>query len=217
MARRQQMLATVLDPLDRRAQLQRQPGDDNLLRVDLRLDAKATAHVGGHDAHGLLVQAEQLGHHFPQAVRDLGGRPQRDPPVSAARGKHTAWFDRRASNARAVEPTPIHEHVGPGEALVDRADFDLAPQIPVIRELGVQSCRARPEGRLGVDDHLVRLILHGNGVEGVLGSIATLRHDRGDRLAREADGSAREHGSSRANRVGHVEPGLDAGQGAHPR
>ena len=55
------MLAAVLDPAHRMADLQRDRGDGDVLRHDAVLAAEAAADVGRDDADLVLRQAERLG------------------------------------------------------------------------------------------------------------------------------------------------------------
>ena len=58
MGRRQQMLASILDPAHRMSDLQRERGDGNVLRHDPVLAAEAAADVGRDDAHLVFGDAE---------------------------------------------------------------------------------------------------------------------------------------------------------------
>ena len=54
----EQVLATVLEPLDRAAQPERQVGHQEVFRVERLLDAERAAHVRCDHAHLLLRQIE---------------------------------------------------------------------------------------------------------------------------------------------------------------
>src|SRR5712692_11903761 len=64
-----------LDPFHRPGRRPRDPGRQDLLRVDLRLDAKASADVGGYDPDPPRFETQGLPDRISDAMRDLGRAP----------------------------------------------------------------------------------------------------------------------------------------------
>jgi hypothetical protein len=73
-----QALPPVLDPADGVAEAPGQEAGDHLLRQQDVLVAEAAAHVGRHDAHGLLMQAEAAGQAGADNVRHLRAAVQHE-------------------------------------------------------------------------------------------------------------------------------------------
>ena len=105
MRRSQQMLAPVLDPAHRMADLQRDRGDRNVLRHDPVLAAETAADIGRDHAHLVLRDAEHPRQR--QALNLAALRRQIDDefvePVIPI-GEHAAAFERHGG--LPVEPQP---------------------------------------------------------------------------------------------------------------
>ena len=77
MARTDQMLAAVLDPLHRPAEPARQERDQQVFRINVSLDPEAAADVERDAAHARLRKPQHRGGLTPHPVHHLGGRPDR--------------------------------------------------------------------------------------------------------------------------------------------
>ncbi len=74
---RDEMLATVLHPLDRPPEPERQPGNQNFLAVQLTTDAEAATNVNRQNPNEVLRVVEQVGERDPHEMRRLRRSPQR--------------------------------------------------------------------------------------------------------------------------------------------
>ena len=77
MARAHQMLATVLDPLHRPPQPARQERNQQVLRVDVPLEAEAAADIRRDAADAGFRQPQHGRSLAPYPMHDLGARPDR--------------------------------------------------------------------------------------------------------------------------------------------
>ena len=68
-----QMLAAVLDPLDRTSRLHGEPCDQHFVRENLTLDAESTADIRRDNANARLWQAKFLGNIGSHQMRHLRG------------------------------------------------------------------------------------------------------------------------------------------------
>ena len=78
LARGEQVLAPVLDPLQRRADLRRREHQAHLVALDHDLLAEAAAGVAHHDPDAVLRHAEQARAEEPHLVRRLRRRVDRE-------------------------------------------------------------------------------------------------------------------------------------------
>ena len=74
-----EVLGAGREPAHRPAELQRQPGDQHLLGVEVRLGAEPAADLGGDGPEPLLRDPQDARHARLDAVRGLGGGPHRHP------------------------------------------------------------------------------------------------------------------------------------------
>ena len=89
------MLAAVLDPAHRMADLHGDRGDGDVLRHDAVLAAEAAADIGGDDADLVLRQAERLREADPHHVAALGREINHELVVAVIPvGQHAAAFER---------------------------------------------------------------------------------------------------------------------------
>ena len=77
MARAHQVLAAVLDPLHRPPQPARQEWDQQVLRIDVPLEAEAAADVEGDAADARFRHLQHRSRLAPHPMHDLGRRPDR--------------------------------------------------------------------------------------------------------------------------------------------
>ncbi len=83
-----------LDPFHRAGRHPRDPGHQDLLRVDLRLDAKASTDVGGYDPDLPRFEGQGLADRIRDEMRDLGRAPDDDAARAVGRRHHAAPLDR---------------------------------------------------------------------------------------------------------------------------
>jgi hypothetical protein len=181
-----EILAAVLDPLDRSAQLAREQCDQQLLGEDVPLQSEATADVGRDYAQLLLGKSDQLGDLGAHHVRRLTRSPQRHLAETRIVGsEHTAPLDRRGAVA-AHRVVGLHRQVRARECRVDViASEDLAMRNVVsprlVNEGGavLQSLPCTRDGR-------ERIAVDLDQIECIFRHVAVIGDNRGDDLADEA-------------------------------
>jgi hypothetical protein len=200
LAGRQQVLAAVLDPLQRGGDLAGREQHAHVLPQGQHLLAEAAAGVAGDHPDAVLGQAEHPGAERPHFVGGLGRGPHRE--LAAARlplGHHAAGLHRHGQVRLLVDRRRGHvgrlvegrgQHLGrhPADLPGDIAGLRLVHQV-----LGLA-------GGLVVDHRGQRVEVEGHQVDGVLGHIAVDGHDQGDGVAHEADLALRQR---RLGRVRH--------------
>src|SRR5438445_10529625 len=72
-----QVLAPVLDPLDRALQPARQERNQQVFRVDVSLEAEAAADIERNTPYARLRELPDRGRRAAHPVNDLGRRPDR--------------------------------------------------------------------------------------------------------------------------------------------
>ena len=165
--RRDQVLAPVLDPLDRPPELDRGQRHHRRLDRQRALGAERAADVRDDHAQRALVQPEDLRQLRARTVRALRGGPDRHA-VALAPGERAAGLHRRRRQARD-HVLGAHDVGGAGEGA-----RDVTRALLPAREL-----RARPR----VEDRRQDLVVDLDALDGVLGLGARLAHDDRDRLA----------------------------------
>ena len=99
-----EMLAPILDPLDRAAGEARSRDDRDVFRIDAELRAKTAADVGRRDTQPDVIEADAGVERVEQVVRLLGRGPGSDGIVGAVvLGEDAAAFDRVAGAAMLPE------------------------------------------------------------------------------------------------------------------
>ena len=190
--RGREVLAPVLDPLDRRAELQRRRRHRDVLGIEHELGSEPAADVGRDDAGVGLAAPEEPHQRAVRHVRHLRPQPHRQQVLERVVARHHA--------------APLDRHA---EALVDRelardrvrrarqrrrrvavAGLELGDD--VVRRVLVGERRAGPGRRLEIRRDGQRIERRRDQRRGVLGDIAVLGDDDGDRLADMADLAVRE-------------------------
>ena len=198
----QKMLAPVLDPFHRPAQLQRRRRDHGFLRIEDRLRPKAAADIGRDHADRFQFAAEQVGEHAAADMRRLRARPHRQQiGCGVVAGEHRARLDRHA--AAAVLPELILEDMrGVGEGGIDVAVSKLERRQHIGAERGVGPRRAVLDRVAAVADRRQRVVMHGDRGGGILGNVARVGDHHRDRLADIIDFGARQRvlGAQRRDR-----------------
>ena len=205
----QQLLAPVLDPFDGPAVLARERHCDELVRIDLRLDAEAAADAGRGDAQPRLGDADRARDGGARDVRDLGRGPEGDRIGQVIEhGEDAARLYRHAGHA----PGAVflrHHQIGGGEDLVEAVGLERGFKEDVVVEAIVDHRRiGRPRG-LGCRDHGQGVVLDLDQLDGVLGHIGALRQDHGNRLAHESHFPDRHHPAPRLVIAGDLDVGAD--------
>ena len=191
---RGQVLAAVLDPLDRPRQPAGQIRGDRLLGKQVRLLSEPAAHVGGHDADVVFGKVEHQRQMRTQDVRHLGGRPNRQRVGRRLERGHAAA---RLHGQRGMAPGG--EPLGDDALRVlkrrgDLADFGVQGLHDVVAPLLMYERGTGFERLLGIVHDRERRVVHLDQRCGVFGRVSVVGHDRGDRLAHEADLIAGQHG-----------------------
>ena len=201
-ARGEQVLAPVLDPLQRGGHLRRGQHQAHLVALDHHLLAEAAAGVAGDDADALLGHAQQPGAEQTDLVRHLGG-----------------GVDRQLLAVRRVihdEPPPLHRHrrvallgdhfaddvCGGREGLVEQGGRHARQFADEIRAVCLVHEVSGVLGLPVVDDRRERVVVDVDEVGGVLGDVTRVGHDEGDGIAGEAGLCLGERGPRRLRAVG---------------
>ena len=104
LGRGEEMLAPVLDPLYRPAELQRGRRYHRLLRIEDRLGPEAAADIGRDHADRFQIAAEQIGERAAAEMRRLRRRPHGEQVGRRlVRGEHRARLHRHAAAAMLPE------------------------------------------------------------------------------------------------------------------
>ena len=206
--RGEEVLAAILDPLDRLAE-QAGGGDGRrLVGIEDILAAETAAHVRYDDAHPVLAGAQQLHELVADPMRRLG----RDPHRHLVRPRFRARDEpSRLDGVRA--PAVLLEREGEdvgggGEGGVAVAVFGPDFLDHVVARLAVRGGRARGERVPAVGDGGKRLVLDVHQGCRVLGGVAGIGDDDSDRFADVAALVFRQH--QRLRRVREV-PGAVIG------
>ncbi len=186
------MLAAILDPFHRPAELERGGRDDGLLRIEDGLRPEAAADVGRDHADRFEFAAEELGEHAAADMRRLRARPDGQQIAHRIVARHDrAGFHRHA--AAAVLPDRLAEDMrGLLKSRVDIAIGERKAGGDVEIEIAVAARRAVLDAVAAVGDGGQHVIADAYGGGRVLGDIAAVGDHDGDRLADIADFVARQ-------------------------
>ncbi len=165
-------------PADRAAEPQGEPGDQDLLGVEVRLGAEAAADLGGDGPDAFLGDSQDARHARLHPMRGLGGGPHRDPVAVHPGGDrprfHGAWD-------QALDPE-VERHLdltlrGLGRAL--GMEFPDEGSVPC--HLGIEELRALGARRPGVAGSGEVPVVHEDqrgGVGRLFGRLGDHRHHR---------------------------------------
>ncbi len=188
-----EVLATVLDPLDRPAEPVGRRRHQDLLRIDRALRAEAAADVGDDDADVLDRQPERGRDHIAQRVRALRGRRHDERSgVAIAVRDGTARLDGRGAETRMPQALADDE-MRPGHRRFRVTDGAAGHDRGVVGPALVQP-RSGRERRFGRRQGRQRCVLDGHRVERVGEEREALRHHDGHRLPDVADHVPGQHG-----------------------
>ena len=175
------VLRARLGPLDRAADLARDPRRDDLLGEVRDLHAEAAADVGRDHADPVLAHLQLARHEEADQVRVLAREVQREL-VAAVVGDAHARLDRGAGRA-VVDDPPLDDDLGLGPRLVHVAAADRPLVDLVGPELRVDERGAVLERLLGVDDHGQRVVVDEHLLGRVDDRVLVLADHDGDALA----------------------------------
>ncbi len=181
-------LQAVFDPLERPAQADRCPREQNLLGIKHHdLGPEAAADERSNDPHLRLEQPEHPGESVPYRDRSLGRVPDRELfQVGIPGSHHAAGFDRCRDTAVIVEAARDHQRSLPlGLEVVSFPLDRMSGQVGADRlvdDRGIVGQRA-----LQVHHRLERLRIHYDVLGCILSEVTAGRHYHGDRLAHMAD------------------------------
>ncbi len=189
----QKVLAPVLDPFDRTADLHGGERDRELLGVDAGLGPEPAADLRGDHADPALVDAEELRQRAPHHVGGLGRAPDEELARNGILGPdHAAAL--HGVTAAAVLGDALAKHMrGAAEHLIDVAEFrpqrrDAVVGRALVRPRGVRLERGRKFGDRGE-----RIVADLDQAGGILGDRARVGDDQRDGLARIMHGLRRQH------------------------
>ena len=181
---RHQVLAPVLDPLQRRGHLARGEHDAHVLAHRHDLLAESAAGVTHDDAHPLRGNAEQACAERAQFVRRLGGRPQGELARSTPSIRRRARASRSAPARRSADRrSHVATCAADGERLLVRRCAAHAARDVV--GVGLVHHHAGANGLHEVGDRGQRLVVDVHQLDGVLGDVAALGDDECDRIPDE--------------------------------
>ncbi len=219
---RHQVLAPVLDPLDRPWQAQGGQHHAPLLAQRHDLLAEATAGVAHDHPDAVLGQVQQARAHRPDLVRSLGGGPDRHLLGGGIPLDHDAARLHRHRGVGLLPDGLVH-HVGGGGQrlghLVPRAAGHLPDEVALVALVHLSLGLVRG----GVVDHGgPRVVVDHHQLGRVLGDVPAVGHHQGHRVAGETDlalGQGRQGGGGPAL-AREAEPhlvgrGVELGRGEH--
>src|SRR5258708_19733276 len=103
-----QVLAPVLDPLDRALHPARQERNQQVFRVDVPLEAEAAADIERNTAYARLRELQDRGRLAAHPVNDLGRRPDRPPLCPPILDSHYAAAFHRPCLTAVLVHTALH-------------------------------------------------------------------------------------------------------------
>ena len=178
------MLATVLDPAHRTAQVHGQPGHHGVLGVDMQLAAEAATDIAGHDADAMLRQPQDARQDGALDVGDLGRGPDREPVVAVLGHDRSRLERHRRVPTHAVlaadDAGALEQLVEAGVGRRHRDDDVVGPSA---KRRGASAARA---ASMSVHDRQL-LVVDRDRLRGVLREVAIGRYDGGHRRAHVAD------------------------------
>ena len=179
---REHVLAPIFDPFHRSADAQHGKRNQHVLWVKLDLYPKAPADFRLDDTDTLLVQTEQCGGQGALGVRPLPGGPNGELPVHRVlRRERAARFYRHAGIA--LHPERLADHVGGAvEGLRHVADPLRPADGDIVGHGVVQHRRARGHRAFHARHGRQRFVVDLGKLQSILGEIAALRDDHGNRL-----------------------------------
>src|SRR5262245_19080490 len=183
MAGAHQMLAAVLDPLDRAPQYARKERNQQVLWVDVPLEAEAAADIECDAAYARFRKPQDRGRLAPHPMNDLGGRPDRHairPWVVDA--DDAAALHGRGGIAVMIK-APLQLVRGARERGGDVALADREGANEVGLEFVVDDRSARAQRRFRVNNGWEGVEIEGDQLSRIFGGVAALRYDDGDGLA----------------------------------
>lgn len=127
----EQVLGPVLDPADRAAEPQRQPGDEDFLGIGVALLAERPADVGAAHPRRAGLQPEQLGGHLGEPVGSLARGPDQDPV--GLRDRQRAAALHRSGRVAGVAEVALDDDRGGVEGRVDLAFLEVR----VVEDVGL--------------------------------------------------------------------------------
>ena len=193
LGRAEEVLAPVLDVLDRSSELDRGERHQDLVGGEHHdLLAEAAAHVGRHDPDVVLVEIEDRRQPPAHRERRLGGVPDHQLPRDAIPpGGHRLALQRRRGAAVDLDGDP-GEVPGFGKRLVGIPAFLDEVGGDVVRDVVVDERRAVRDGPLQIHLQGERVVVDVDQPGGVFGHVAIDRDDHRDRLSDVADLAAGE-------------------------
>ena len=140
--RAQKMLAPVLDPFHRPAELERRRRDHRFFRIEDRLRAEAAADIGRDHADRLDVAVEQIGQHAAAEMRRLRAGPYGEQiGHRIVARQHRARLDRHAAAAMLPEHF-LEDMGGAGEGGIDVAIGERKPRDDIRSQIAMRARRA---------------------------------------------------------------------------
>ena len=191
--RRDEMLAAVLDPLDRAAQLPCRESDDHLLRVEHELWAEAAADVGRHDPQPVLVEPEHVAKIAARGMRRLRRRPNRQLLVETVVARHDTATFHGMGDAAMLRQRFGEDVRCAGEGAFDVPVREIELRHEIVFGARMRDGRARHQRRAAIVHRRQIPILDGDRVDGILGEIAIVGDHGDDRLADVHDLGSRQH------------------------
>ena len=188
LGRREEVLEPVLDPLHRPAEAHRDPGKEHFVRIEHHdLGAEAAADERGDDPNLRLGEAQHGGEPVADRDRRLGGVPDGQlgralVPVC----QNPAVLHRRRDAPIVREISPEDEIGGGACGLVVALRLNGVRR-QVGSEVLVDDRSSLGEGGPDVGHGVQGLEIHDHIFHRILGHVAALRHDDGDRLSDVAD------------------------------
>ncbi len=190
--RREEALATVLEPADRASYAQRRKGGQRLLGEEVTFQPEAAADVGCDDADLVFRIVQVLGEFGAHHVRHLRRRPQRELAAPALDGCDAAAGLERQRMV-TVRAKPLLDDLPRAlEPALDVAGREVGRAEDVVAPLLVDERGLVRQRLLGIADHGQRVVVDLDELRGVFGDVARRGHDERHRFTDIANLVARE-------------------------
>ncbi len=182
-----EVFRAVFEPANRFAEMPRGEGNQKIFRIELAARAEAAADFRLDEMNRALRQADQLGENAPVGVGHFRRTPQGQKTAPFIPLRDQAAVFQRHGRVALGGKFFFDDQVAAAEGRIDVADVDLKVGGDVVRRGVMELRRARLHGRARVGDGAEGFIVNVDQLQRILGDVAVLRDDHGDRIADVAD------------------------------
>ena len=181
-----EVLAPVLDPLDRAPKELGRGHDRDVLRIDAELGTEAATDIGRLDPQPRLLEIKERRERLEQIVRLLGRGPDCDRIVGVQLGQNAAALD-RMPGAAVLPEIFLKDMRGLLEGGRRITEIDLVDGDDIGLELAPHRRRVRRDRLAAVGNRRQRVIVDLDQCRRVLGDVAALGDHDGDGFTHVGD------------------------------